>query len=92
MADEQITVTTQLFLGRGLLGEPVGDEAEQLELAVDLYDLGVDYPADWLAWAGVNLNAGDPAAATQAWMPLADSDGLLVLDSDGNLIPTLITL
>jgi len=34
----------------------------------------------------------DPATATSWWMPLADSDGLLVLDSDGALIPTLITL
>lgn len=34
----------------------------------------------------------DPADATQVWMPLADADGILVLDTDGNIIPTLIPL
>lgn len=34
----------------------------------------------------------DPATATSWWMPLADSDGTLVLDGDGSLIPTLIPL
>jgi hypothetical protein len=35
---------------------------------------------------------GDPTTFTQWWMPLVDSDGTCVLDSTGNLIPTLITL
>lgn len=34
----------------------------------------------------------DPANATKVWMPLADSTGILVLDADDNIIPTLIPL
>ena len=35
---------------------------------------------------------GDPASDTLVWMPLADSDGTLVLDAGDNVIPTLIPL
>lgn len=34
----------------------------------------------------------DPATATEWWFPLVDSDGTVVLDGDGSLIPTLIPL
>jgi len=34
----------------------------------------------------------DPASATTWWFPLADSDGTLVLDDNGDLIPTLTPL
>lgn len=42
----------------------------------------------------VTATAGgaDVSTATRWWMPLVDSDGTCVLDSTGNLIPTLITL
>src|SRR4051794_35299040 len=53
-------------------------------------DDGVVYQSDsidWAVWAG----GGDPAAATQVWMPLFDSDGTAVLDDTG-VIPTLIPL
>ena len=70
-------------------GDPFPETGDKLELSVDLYDLGTDYAADWLEWAGAS---GATAAATQAWMPLVDSTGICVLDSTGGLIPTLITL
>ena len=87
---EQVVVTKPLYLGRGLQGEPFPETGEKLELSVDLYDLGTDYAAGWLEWAGVG--GPDLLAATQAWMPLVDSTGTCVLDSTGALIPTLITL
>jgi hypothetical protein len=34
----------------------------------------------------------DPATATSWWFPLVDSDGTVVLDGSGSLIPTLIPL
>lgn len=34
----------------------------------------------------------DPSTATSWWFPLFDSDGTAVLDSDGNVIPTLIAI
>ena len=35
---------------------------------------------------------GDPAEDALVWMPLADSDGTLVLDAGDNVIPTLIPI
>ena len=40
-------------------------------------------------WQSITV---DPAADTMVWMPLADSDGILVLDADDALIPTLIPI
>jgi hypothetical protein len=45
-----------------------------------------DYATNWQTPAG---GGGNPAADTAVWMPLYDSDGTLVLDSDEGLIPTL---
>jgi len=77
----------RLYVGRGLQVDPFGVDDEKLELSVDLYDLGTDYAAAWVTWAG----GGDPADDTMVWMPLADSDGTLVLDDTG-VIPTLIPI
>jgi hypothetical protein len=83
----------RLYVGRGLQTEPFGVDDEKLELSVDLYDLGTDYAAAWVTWAGGSTGGGGGSLTdTHAWMPLADSDGLLVLDSGGALIPTLIAL
>jgi hypothetical protein len=84
----------RLYVGRGLHTDPFGVDDEKLELSVDLYDLGTDYAAAWVAWAAADGGGGGGASLddTAAWMPLVDSDGLCVLDSDGNLIPTLVTL
>jgi len=90
MAEEQHVVEiVRLYVGRGLRTEPFGEQDEKLELSVDLYDLGTDYAADWITWAG--SSGGGPADDLQVWMPLVDSDGTVVLDDTG-LIPTLITL
>jgi hypothetical protein len=45
-----------------------------------------------LAWAADAGGGGGSLTDTHAWMPLVDSDGTCVLDTDGNLIPTLIAL
>lgn len=37
-------------------------------------------------------SAGVPATDTQVWLPLFDTDGALVLDSDEALIPTLVPI
>jgi len=67
------------------------DLAARLEVGSNGQVLTADSTTDTgLVWA--TPAGGDPLAATQAWMPLADSDGLLVLDSTGDLIPTLIAL
>jgi hypothetical protein len=48
---------------------------------------------DMLDGTGAWVTAqGDPFTDTWVWMPLADTDGTLVLDADDNLIPTLIPL
>jgi hypothetical protein len=39
--------------------------------------------------AGATGPSAPPGADTQVWMPLFDTDGALVLDSDEGLIPTL---
>lgn len=88
MAEQNVVEIVRLYVGRGLHVDPFGVDDEKLELSVDLYDLGVDYAADWVAAAG----GSDPADATRAWMPLVDSTGVCVLDSTGALIPTLIPL
>jgi hypothetical protein len=38
------------------------------------------------------FNGGGPAADTQVWMPLFDSDGAVVLDDDEGIVPTLIAI
>lgn len=90
---EQITEIIRLYLGRGLQAEPFPETGEKLEVSVDLYDLGVDYAADWVEWAGAA--GGGPAADTAVWMPLTTvSAGVpeLVWGGDDGLIPTLIPL
>ncbi|HEX4672045.1 MAG TPA: LamG domain-containing protein [Solirubrobacteraceae bacterium] len=51
--------------------------------------------ADSTAASGVSWAAAavpNPATDATVWMPLFDSDGTLVLDSDGGLIPTLVPI
>lgn len=93
MAEQQHVVEiVRLYVGRGLRTEPFGETDEKLELSVDLYDLGTDYSADWVAWAGGTGGGGsNPATDTLVWMPLVDSDGTCVLDDTG-VIPTLIPI
>jgi len=45
-----------------------------------------------LAWAAAGGGGGASLTDTHAWMPLVDSDGTCVLESSGDLIPTLIAL
>jgi len=54
----------------------------------------VDQDGRLTAAANVAISGGgfNPATATTWWFPLADSDGLLVLDDNLALIPTLIPL
>lgn len=40
----------------------------------------------------IDAAGSDPTTATTWWFPLADSDGTLVLDASGSIIPTLIPL
>lgn len=79
----------KLYLGRGLQGEPLAD-SDQLELSVDLYDLGEEYAVAWLDWAGVTGGGAGPAD-TAAWLPLTTVVGgtpELVWDATDELIPT----
>lgn len=96
MAVDELIVAdyARLYLGRGLQGEPLAD-SDQLELSVDLYDLGEQYAADWLEWAGVDTSGGGGGGPsptdTAGWMPLTTvAAGVpeLVWDGDDNLIPT----
>jgi hypothetical protein len=91
VSEPNVVEIVRLYVGRGLQVDPFGVDDEKLELSVDLYDLGTDYAADWVDWAGGGAGGSDPAADTAVWMPLVDSDGTVVLDDTG-LIPTLITL
>lgn len=48
--------------------------------------------ADSTQTTGLKWSPLDPSTATTWWFPLVDSDGTCVLDSDGDLIPTLVPL
>jgi len=89
--EQNVVEIVRLYVGRGLQVDPFGVDDEKLELSVDLYDLGTDYAAAWVGWAGGGGGGSDPAADTAVWMPLFDSDGVAVLDDTG-VIPTLIPL
>lgn len=66
------------------------DVPARLAVGADGEVLTADSSADTgLVWAAA---AGDPAMATSWWAPLADSSGALVVDADGALIPTLLTI
>lgn len=79
---ELVTDTYGLFLGRGLRGEPVGDDGENLELSVNLTDLGTELVEAMLPYE---------ARPAHVWLPLTTSTAAgpaLVWGDDDGLIPT----
>jgi hypothetical protein len=89
---EQLDVALD-YLGHHLAGPVAALPAAGLVPVGTLYaaDDGVVYQSDGAAWTVWATMGGSPAAATQVWMPLFDSDGTAVLDDTG-VIPTLIPL
>lgn len=90
--------TTQLAnAGPGATG-PVGDATHVPVVTIDAkgrvtalssvaITAGSDPSADTLVWMPTTTTT----SVETAWFPLFDSDGSLVLDADGNIIPTMLT-
>jgi hypothetical protein len=48
--------------------------------------------ATGLRWATGTGTGGDPLTDTKVWLPLFDTDGAVVLDSDEGVVPTLVPI
>lgn len=85
MAEQIIGDYTRIYLGRGLSGEPVTPETDQIEMSVNLFDLGEEletamrFPQHLLT--GLLADRPDPAAVPPGTLYSAD-DGV-IYQSDG---------
>jgi hypothetical protein len=66
------------------------DEGVVYQAAINLEDAS---SYEWQSWfAAAGGGGGSPALDTAVWMPLFDTDGAVVFDADGAVIPTLIPI
>jgi hypothetical protein len=85
--------TYGLYLVKGDLAVATGEaQADRLPAGTNGQVLTADSTqAVGLKWAAGGAG-GDPTTDTKVWMPLLDTDGSVVLDSDEGQIPTLIAI